>query len=223
MSIVVPTLHDPSLAPPGQHAVVVRALAPYDASVAGAQGSYTEAVLRECDAIFPGFTDALDFAEAATPLTLERFAGNHRGAAFGWENSPAQAGSRRLPHEIGIGGLFLTGHWTQEGTGSLRVLFSAATVAGEALTARGAYAGIPDFRRPRGAAMQEDEDRKALVRRFFDEVWNQGRFEFMDEFYAPDFTLHALWQNTALGRQRRRGHRRRRSPRSAAGAPASRT
>jgi steroid delta-isomerase-like uncharacterized protein len=79
------------------------------------------------------------------------------------------------------------------------VLFSAATVAGEALASRGAYAGIPDFRRPGGAAMQEDEDRKQLVRRFFDEVWNQGRFEFMDEFYAPDFKLHALWENTALG------------------------
>ncbi len=47
--------------------------------------------------------------------------------------------------------------------------------------------------------MQADDDRKALVRRFFDEVWNQGRFEFMDEFYAPDFKLHALWENTALG------------------------
>jgi len=201
MSIVVPSLHDPSLAPPGQHAVVVRALAPYDAHAPWPElkESYKAAVLAECDAIFPGFSDALDFAEAATPLTLERFAGNHKGAAFGWENSPAQAGNRRLPHELGIGGLFLTGHWTQEGTGSLRVLFSAATVAGEALEARGAYAGIPDFRRPRGAAMQEDEDRKRLVRRFFDEVWNQGRLEFIDEFYDPNFKLHALWENTALG------------------------
>ena len=39
-----------------------------------------------------------------------------------------------------------------------------------------------------------------LVRSFFDEVWNKGRYQFMDENYSPDFSLHALWQNTALGR-----------------------
>jgi predicted ester cyclase len=41
--------------------------------------------------------------------------------------------------------------------------------------------------------------RLRLVSRFFDEVWNGGDFGFIDEHYAPDFTLHALWQNTALG------------------------
>jgi predicted ester cyclase len=42
-------------------------------------------------------------------------------------------------------------------------------------------------------------DRLKLVSRFFDEVWNDGDFGFIDANYAPDFTLHALWQNTALG------------------------
>jgi steroid delta-isomerase-like uncharacterized protein len=43
------------------------------------------------------------------------------------------------------------------------------------------------------------EAKKDLVRRFFDEVWSQGRFEFIDETYAPDFRLNALWQNVPLG------------------------
>ena len=180
---------------------MVRALAPYDAGAPWPElkERYTELVLRECDSLYPGFSDALTFAEASTPLALERFTGNHRGAAFGWENSPAQAGSRRLPHEVGIGGLYLTGHWTQEGTGALRVLASAANVAGEALAAAGSSARIPDFKIRRGGAMQANEDRKELVRRFFDEVWNDGNFDFMDEVYAKDFALHALWQNTAIG------------------------
>ena len=72
--------------------------------LAGAQGALHGALLAVCDELFPGFGDSLDFVEASTPLTLERFTRNHRGAAFGWANSPTQAGNRRLPHELGIAG-----------------------------------------------------------------------------------------------------------------------
>jgi len=43
------------------------------------------------------------------------------------------------------------------------------------------------------------EENKALVRRFFDEVWNGRNLDALDELYAPDFKLHALWQNTSAG------------------------
>ncbi|HEX8179370.1 MAG TPA: ester cyclase [Pyrinomonadaceae bacterium] len=35
-------------------------------------------------------------------------------------------------------------------------------------------------------------DVKALVRRWFDEVWNQGRAETIDELFAPDGLGHGL-------------------------------
>ena len=43
------------------------------------------------------------------------------------------------------------------------------------------------------------EENKALVRNFFEEVWNNRNLDHMDEVYSPDFTLHALWQNTSAG------------------------
>ncbi|MBO3749427.1 ester cyclase [Streptosporangiaceae bacterium NEAU-GS5] len=43
------------------------------------------------------------------------------------------------------------------------------------------------------------EENKAIVRSFFDEVWNNGNFDFMDTLYTEDFQLNALWQNTSLG------------------------
>jgi predicted ester cyclase len=43
------------------------------------------------------------------------------------------------------------------------------------------------------------EQNKELVARFFEEVWNRGNFQFMDEIYSPDFVLHALWQNLSAG------------------------
>ena len=43
------------------------------------------------------------------------------------------------------------------------------------------------------------EAKKQLVRRFFEEVWNQRNVDAIDELYADDFTLHAMWQNPAAG------------------------
>jgi steroid delta-isomerase-like uncharacterized protein len=43
------------------------------------------------------------------------------------------------------------------------------------------------------------EENKALVRNFFEEVWNNRNLDYLDEIYSPDFVLHALWQNTSAG------------------------
>ena len=40
--------------------------------------------------------------------------------------------------------------------------------------------------------MATAEQNKALTRRWFDEVWNQGREETIDELAAPDVTMHGL-------------------------------
>lgn len=36
------------------------------------------------------------------------------------------------------------------------------------------------------------EDNKTLVRRWFDEVWNKGRVEAIDEMLAPDCVVHGF-------------------------------
>jgi len=43
------------------------------------------------------------------------------------------------------------------------------------------------------------EANEQLVRRFFQEVWNEHNLDAIDELYADDFTLHAMWQNPAAG------------------------
>lgn len=134
-TIVTPTLVDPTLAPPGEHLVIVLAFAPYDLGTPWPElrDRYQQRCLDDLEIVFPGFRDKLIFAETATPLALERFTLNTAGAIYGWENTPDQTGSRRLSADTPIGGLFLTGHWTQPGSSFPRCTVSGITAADHAL------------------------------------------------------------------------------------------
>jgi phytoene desaturase len=133
--ITVPTLTDPSLAPAGEQLVNCVALVGRgdDDTWARSKEQTQETLLDRVDAVLPGFRDRLTFAEVATPVALEGHAWNYRGAAYGWDNSPAHVGSRRLSSETPIAGLFLAGHWAQPGTGSLAVIYSGVRAANSVL------------------------------------------------------------------------------------------
>ncbi len=55
---------------------------------------------------------------------------------LGWEMSPDQLGTRRLPIYTPVDNLYLTGHWTQPGGGITPVIVSAQRVARTILTGR---------------------------------------------------------------------------------------
>jgi len=148
MWITVPTLADPSLAPTGEHTVTLTTLAPFDAGTPWEErkGRQTDLMLDVLAERFPGFRDHLAYVELATPATLQRYAGNQRGAIYGWSSIPSQAASKRLGRETPIEGLYLSGHWTEEGAGSFRAILSG-TRAAELILRRAGRAGVmPDFR-----------------------------------------------------------------------------
>jgi prolycopene isomerase len=128
--LVVPTMVDPSLAPPGQHLICYASLAPYNVGQPWQQAKerYTELILDECEKVFPGLRHHLTFTERGTPLTLERYTTNHRGAAYGWANTPTQSASKRLTYQTPINGLYLSSHWAQAASG-LRVIVSGTHTA----------------------------------------------------------------------------------------------
>jgi prolycopene isomerase len=130
-AISLPTLTDPSLAPEGEHLVVCTAVAPYDIGRPwnDEKERWTEMLLDEMETILPGLRAGLTFVEGATPLAMERYSLNQRGALYGWANTPQQTGSRRLSNKTPLPGLFLSGHWTQPGTGSMGCIYSGVRVA----------------------------------------------------------------------------------------------
>jgi prolycopene isomerase len=135
----VPTIADPKLAPDGEHLLIVHSLAPYDVGRPWQEivDTYTEQVVDAYELAFPGLRDAITFKETATPLALERHSLNRAGAAYGWENTPAQTGGKRSPHQAPVQNIFLAGHWTQPGTGSLRALVSGLHTAQMVLRSKG--------------------------------------------------------------------------------------
>lgn len=144
MWLTVPTLLDPSLAPPGEHLVILTSLAAYDIGEPWeeAKPRFTEALLGELTAMFPGIRDHLTFTEVATPPTFERYTLNSRGAIYGWEFTPLQSGSKRMPHHTPVAGLFLAGHWTLPGASSLRVFVSGVHAAQIVLAESGKQLGL---------------------------------------------------------------------------------
>jgi prolycopene isomerase len=135
LMLTVPTLTDASVAPEGHQLVNCVALVGRgdDAAWAQAKDAHVERLVTRVDELIPGFADNLVFAEGAAPQARERHTWNFRGAAYGWENSPAQIGSKRLSASTPVAGLFLAGQWAQPGTGSLAALYSGVRAANLAL------------------------------------------------------------------------------------------
>ena len=91
-----------------------------------------DALIARADAAVPGLANAIEFREAATPLTNFRYTRNPRGAIEGYENSPENSGLGWLPQETPIRNLFLAGAWTNTG-GQNPAIASGAAAARQAM------------------------------------------------------------------------------------------
>lgn len=135
----IPTHLDPSLAPEGEHSLILSSMARYDIGRPWEEAidGFVDELVGDFERVFPGLRDSITFLESASPLTMERFCLNQQGAAYAWENIPSQTGGKRSPHVTPLEGLFLSGHWTQPGSGSLRALVSGVHTAQLVLAASG--------------------------------------------------------------------------------------
>jgi prolycopene isomerase len=135
LSVTVPTLSDPGLAPEGRQLLVLTTLVPYASASAwrAAKQPLERRLLELAERRFPGLGRSLCFAESATPRTMERYTRNTAGAVYGWELSPSQVGPGRPSAATPLPGLSLVGHWTHPGGGIYGVVWSALAAARGAL------------------------------------------------------------------------------------------
>lgn len=125
----IPSFIDPDLAPQGRHIVSILYPVSYDFEKKwrtdnGKRGEeyrtlkeeLKDQLVKTVERIIPGLSEHIVTSEAATPLTLERYTRNYKGAAYGWAHGPSQTGRNRLQPTTPIKGLYLAGHWTVPGT-----------------------------------------------------------------------------------------------------------
>jgi prolycopene isomerase len=131
LSVTVPTLVDPTLAPPGEHVFILTTLLSAEPGRSWRTGkpALVQHMLDSVEARFPGFRSKLTFCEGASPRTMERYTLNQGGAIYGWDLAPDQVGPGRLPSSAPVEGLFLVGHWTRPGGGVYGVMTSGVDVA----------------------------------------------------------------------------------------------
>lgn len=118
---------DPTLSPPGGTlltAMLRSRFEPWQDLAAAGEDAYRagkariiEAVVAALDRWRPGLRAALDFADLATPLTFERWTGNHKGSYEGWLPTP-EAQVLTVPTRVDeVRRLYLAGHWVAPGGG----------------------------------------------------------------------------------------------------------
>jgi prolycopene isomerase len=136
-SATLPSLTDPSLAPAGQHIMLLTTLCPFNIGTSWRQAKkpFEQRLLAKAERHFPGLNDRLLLVESGTPRTLERYTLNLQGAAYGYAPTPEQIGPNRPGARGVLPGLFHTGHWTRPGGGiagvSISALLAAEAVLGE--------------------------------------------------------------------------------------------
>lgn len=124
MILSIPTLLDSSLAPLGQHLLKVLVTVPYHyrdqwekrdpEKYRHLKEEFSQMLLHQLESrLLPDLRKHLLFYEAATPLTLERYTGNERGAMYGLASTPQQIGISRPPHQTPIPGLLQVGHYSR--------------------------------------------------------------------------------------------------------------
>jgi len=130
MAIHIPTIVDSSLAPPGEHIVVMQAFAPEAADLSPTDRSrFADGMLDKAEIVLPELRKYITYMAGSSTEEPEKYPLHKLGPIYGWANSVNQAGPRRLPYKTPISGLYLTGHWTQPSSGIWAVVLSGINAA----------------------------------------------------------------------------------------------
>jgi prolycopene isomerase len=131
LELIIYTLTNPDMAPKGGHSLILMTKAGYDYEKdwKGCKEKEAEGLIKMAERVIPNLSRHIIVQDSATPLTLERYTGNDKGAAFGWAQGVDQVGLSRPQIETPIENLYLTGHWTIPGGGVESVVASGILTA----------------------------------------------------------------------------------------------
>lgn len=131
VAVHVPTVIDKTLAPPGEYLVIIQSFVPPETKrlSPSASARYAEDLLDLAEQVLPDLREHITFMAGVSDEEPQKYPLQRIGPIYGWANSVAQAGPRRLPNKTPISGLYLSGHWTQPGSGVWTVVLSGINAA----------------------------------------------------------------------------------------------
>lgn len=130
IGLTIPTMTDISMSANDCHSIVAHQLTDYQHTDSWKKEKQrlSELVIKNASKIIPDIKGSAVHIESATPATLERYTGNFRGAAYGWNQTPWLR-----PVKTGIENLYLAGHWAGLGGGIIAAVYSGFKTAKEIL------------------------------------------------------------------------------------------
>lgn len=148
LSVLCPSLNDPSLAPADKGTLVVFCHAEYEyedywKTEPGPDGTrirgeaykafkkaYAETLIKRVEkALAPGLIEHIELMEVATPMTFQRYTGNRNGTMMGARPSPKNMRAGVAGYRTHIKNLYLSGHWAEYGGGMPTAVRAAANAA----------------------------------------------------------------------------------------------
>ena len=130
-AIFIPTLVDPSQAPPKKHVISIFAYAPYDLPGkhwGEEEARITDIMIKKAERVLPNLSKHILVQDTATPRTMEKYSLSTQGATSGWAGTLSNFPNRPEP-KTPVEGLYLTGHWTTHGASVGSVALSGYKVA----------------------------------------------------------------------------------------------
>lgn len=132
LGITVASVEDHERAPEGSETIVLHEMVNGDRDWSFRQ-QYADVVVKKAEKALPDLKGRIQVIDTATPVTLQRYTKNHRGAAFGWKHVPGNF----MMNGHGLKNFHIAGHWSEMGGGVLAAAYSGAKAAAAILTKEG--------------------------------------------------------------------------------------
>ena len=123
---------DPTLCPKNKSVLSITMLSGYDywdkidkEEYKKEKNRIANILIDRTEEVIPKLKEHIAMKIVATPLTMKRYTGNDKGAAYGWSRNVFFYGSKHMNIQTPVKNLFLTSNWTKIGGGVEGVMRSA--------------------------------------------------------------------------------------------------
>jgi len=126
VGVTIASVEDRGRAPEGYHTVVLHEMVRGGNEITDRE-KCSEMLVKRVEQLIPDLKGRIEVIDTAAPSTLQRYTGNHLGAAFGWNQLPGNY----TFNGHGLENLYIAGHWSEMGGGVLAAAYSGAKSAAD--------------------------------------------------------------------------------------------